>query len=199
MADINVERKGPSIWPWIIGLLVLALLIWAIAEMVDTDEPEVAEVTEVEQPVAAVPTPEPEPGVAEAPPVSNLMPFDAEDEGALVAVSGQVVAEPIDAGYWVLTDQNDVLFVRTHREVAEGQNVSLTGTLREAKHDDAQKWMRDAQLEETEDWTIHTGMYVQEDEGELAPGMQPGTAPEPREEAAPDEETRPGDTVQGRY
>lgn len=33
MADINVERKGPSIWPWIIGLIVLALLIWALAEM----------------------------------------------------------------------------------------------------------------------------------------------------------------------
>lgn len=28
MADINVERKGPSIWPWIIGLIILALLIW---------------------------------------------------------------------------------------------------------------------------------------------------------------------------
>lgn len=28
MADINVERKGPNIWPWIIGLIVLALLIW---------------------------------------------------------------------------------------------------------------------------------------------------------------------------
>ena len=33
MADINVERKGPSIWPWIVGLLVLALLIWALVEM----------------------------------------------------------------------------------------------------------------------------------------------------------------------
>jgi hypothetical protein len=36
MADINVERAGPSIWPWIIGLVVLALLIWAVAEMVGT-------------------------------------------------------------------------------------------------------------------------------------------------------------------
>ena len=31
MADINIERKRPSIWPWVVGLLVLALLIWAIA------------------------------------------------------------------------------------------------------------------------------------------------------------------------
>ena len=35
MADINVERKGPSVWPWVIGLLVLALLIWALVEMFD--------------------------------------------------------------------------------------------------------------------------------------------------------------------
>lgn len=38
MADINVERGGPNIWPWIIGLVVLALLIWAIAEMAGTDD-----------------------------------------------------------------------------------------------------------------------------------------------------------------
>lgn len=29
MADINVERKrGPGIWPWIIGLIILALILW---------------------------------------------------------------------------------------------------------------------------------------------------------------------------
>ncbi|MEX2581946.1 MAG: hypothetical protein WD766_01655 [Gemmatimonadota bacterium] len=37
MADINVERKGPSVWPWVIGLLVLALLIWALVEMFEDD------------------------------------------------------------------------------------------------------------------------------------------------------------------
>ena len=37
MADINVERKGPSVWPWIAGLLVLAIAIWALAEMFGGD------------------------------------------------------------------------------------------------------------------------------------------------------------------
>ncbi len=37
VADINVERRGPSIWPWIIGLIVLALVIWALAEMFGRD------------------------------------------------------------------------------------------------------------------------------------------------------------------
>ena len=29
MADIKVERKrGPGVWPWIIGLIILLLLLW---------------------------------------------------------------------------------------------------------------------------------------------------------------------------
>ena len=38
MADINVERKQRSIMPWILGLLVLALLIWLLASMFNRDD-----------------------------------------------------------------------------------------------------------------------------------------------------------------
>lgn len=38
MADINVERKGASVWPWILGLLVAALLIWALVGLFGDDE-----------------------------------------------------------------------------------------------------------------------------------------------------------------
>lgn len=52
MADINVERKQRSIWPWILGLLVLALLIWLLASMFnrDDDETVVVDETTVEAP-----------------------------------------------------------------------------------------------------------------------------------------------------
>lgn len=50
MADINVERKGTSIWPWIIGLIVLALLIWLLTEMFDGGD-------ETREPVTAEPVP----------------------------------------------------------------------------------------------------------------------------------------------
>jgi len=33
VAEIHVERKGPVIWPWIIGLIVLAVLVWGLVEM----------------------------------------------------------------------------------------------------------------------------------------------------------------------
>lgn len=53
MADINVERRGPRIWPWIIGLIVLALLIWAIAEIVTRETITTRETVEViPEPVA---------------------------------------------------------------------------------------------------------------------------------------------------
>lgn len=52
MAEINVERKRPSVWPWIIGLLVLALLIWALVGLFGSEE-EVAQ-----EPIGATPAPE---------------------------------------------------------------------------------------------------------------------------------------------
>lgn len=38
MADINVQKKGASIWPWILGLLVAVLLIWALMGLFGGDE-----------------------------------------------------------------------------------------------------------------------------------------------------------------
>src|SRR5512146_389448 len=38
VADLNIVRKaGPTLWPWLIGLVVLGLLIWGISELVNTD------------------------------------------------------------------------------------------------------------------------------------------------------------------
>ncbi len=39
MADIDVERKsGPPAWMWIVGLILLALIIWAIVSMMGRDD-----------------------------------------------------------------------------------------------------------------------------------------------------------------
>jgi hypothetical protein len=40
MADINVERKRPSLWPWIIGLILLVALIYAAARVLGRDQPQ---------------------------------------------------------------------------------------------------------------------------------------------------------------
>lgn len=35
MAEIRIERKQQSILPWILGLVLLALLIWGLAQAFD--------------------------------------------------------------------------------------------------------------------------------------------------------------------
>lgn len=53
MAEINIEKKNnkKSIWPWIVGLLVLVGIIWVIAEVAESPEDEVAEQETVVAPI----------------------------------------------------------------------------------------------------------------------------------------------------
>lgn len=56
MANIDIEKKDrnkSSIWLWIVGLLVIAGIIWWIAA--DNDEPEVEEAGVYEQRISANP------------------------------------------------------------------------------------------------------------------------------------------------
>ena len=41
MADINVERKSGSIWPWILGALALLLILWLLFSLLGRDREEV--------------------------------------------------------------------------------------------------------------------------------------------------------------
>ena len=37
MADLPVVRRGPTIWPWVLGLAALVLVIWLVAETFGDD------------------------------------------------------------------------------------------------------------------------------------------------------------------
>lgn len=57
MAEIKVDKRDnkPSIWPWILGALLLVGLVWGAVELLETDEPELAAAEEpmlIEEPVA---------------------------------------------------------------------------------------------------------------------------------------------------
>lgn len=58
MAEIKVERARPGIWPWVVGLLALALVVWAVTELFDRGAPEVPP-TAVPQPSPTSPAPSP--------------------------------------------------------------------------------------------------------------------------------------------
>lgn len=117
MADINVERKSPGIWPWIIGLLVLALLIWALVAVLGGDDeaelavvdPLATEVTEVDPTLPPVETPAP---IAEGVgvPVSQIIESPATWTGRTVGGEVRVVEVPTDRGFWI-EDQGERLFV----------------------------------------------------------------------------------------
>ena len=36
MADIDIVKKRSSVWPWIVGLVVLALVVWLLLGMFTT-------------------------------------------------------------------------------------------------------------------------------------------------------------------
>jgi hypothetical protein len=42
MADIHIERRRKPVWPWILGLIILAGLVWAVIEYTDRDKNKVA-------------------------------------------------------------------------------------------------------------------------------------------------------------
>jgi hypothetical protein len=57
VADINVERKGPAIWPLVIGAIVLALLIWGLIRLFDRDEQTRIDTPRPDTPAAVAPNP----------------------------------------------------------------------------------------------------------------------------------------------
>lgn len=91
MADIDIERKsGSKWWLWLLGLLLLALLAWALIEMLDDDEPEVAAVVDPAPAAPVAPVADPVVAAPAAMPaaVSTYLSQCTETQGA----------EPADMG-----------------------------------------------------------------------------------------------------
>ncbi|MBW3571800.1 MAG: hypothetical protein KY467_11900 [Gemmatimonadetes bacterium] len=146
MADINIERKkgAPWIW-WLLGLLLLALLIWGISELLDDDEPEVAAVPAATVPVA-------EPVATAAAPAGLTIAEVLANPGAYAGQpfsTGQVqVAQVVsDRGFWIESNGQRLFVVknespetgvadvqgppdtRAARNINAGETVQINGTL----------------------------------------------------------------------
>lgn len=57
MADIRVETRRPGAWPWIAGLIVLALLIWGLTRLLGGDDDEIVDRAVPPAPAATAPAP----------------------------------------------------------------------------------------------------------------------------------------------
>lgn len=113
MADINLERKERSVWPWILGLLVLAALIWGATELFDRGPRVTERVTEtVTEPTVEMPatTPSPEARTTASLPVAQIL---ASPTMYTTPVDGQArVTEVVsDRAFWLEEGGNRILAV----------------------------------------------------------------------------------------
>lgn len=118
MAEIHIEKKK-SIWPWVIGAIVVALAIWALLEMMDRDTRDAA-VGDVAVPAATAPAVEaPVASEVAAPgvdttgdatgtlamlPVATILSAPAGYVGRNVSGSATVPEVPTDRGFWIEAD-----------------------------------------------------------------------------------------------
>ena len=220
MAEIRIERKrGPAPWPWLIGLLVLALLIWAIAGLVNTDRDNEtmaaadsagtpganATAPGTMAPSTSGGQPAPAPGAvrgvapaAERPGVGELgalMPLGVQDAGQTVSAGGTVLSKPAHGGFWLRSNENVVLRVKSEDRVKPGQQVlELTGTLEVARPGDAAAWPGEADVQtETAkhpEWQLTTQLYLDADVGSQAAGVARDSAARTGAGRAPAPQTR---------
>lgn len=129
MAEIELQKKRPSIVPWIIGLVILVLLIWGLLQLVDREEEEVV------ADESAVPlTPAPAIATVEIIPVRVIVTTPADYAGQQVSGTAQVAEVVSDRGFWI-EQEGQRLFVIIDEPVPEtidinaGQTVQLTGTV----------------------------------------------------------------------
>lgn len=157
MADIDVERKGTNIWPWIIGLLVLALLIWALMEMFDTDEPDVAAVATDTVMTDPTVVPAPVAPVVAGPTIADVLANPSAYAGQSFTTDTVRVAEVVaDRGFWIegatgarmfvvknespqpgVADVQGQADVRDGRNVNAGDRLQINGTLHDGGSLDA--------------------------------------------------------------
>ena len=137
MADISVERKDRSIWPWILGLLLLGLLIWGLFELLGNDD-EVAELPVATEPAPVIDEVQPLPPGANPPtpiaqaagiPVSQIINSPATYTGQRLTGEVRVVEVPTDRGFWI-EDQGERLFVVINEPAGESININPGQSIR---------------------------------------------------------------------
>ncbi len=180
MAEIRIERRrGPSLWPWVIGLIVLALLIWAIAELVNTDRDNqtMAAADTVGAPASTAPT-QPGPaadggssspataGAGSGPaPLQDLMPLGIQDAGQQVTADGIVVSQAPRGGFWMDVGGNTVLWVSGNLKVTPRQAVQgVIGTLRPLTPAALSAWLGATDIQalaaKHPSWQLQTSLYL---------------------------------------
>ena len=146
-------------------LTVTVLLTSVALTACEPDPAEIDEVPEVAEvatePVGVAVGPEGAAVVAEIR-LEELYPLEEDDVGKVIMATGTVVGQPIPGGFFLRTEGNQVLFVRTTTPVSPGSTVRVVGPLGMATAAVFDEWSVDAlegQIEAA--WEIQHQWYVE--------------------------------------
>ncbi len=162
MTEIKLQKRKVPFWPWIVGLVVAAVIVYGISNLVTSKAINVMPVDSTAIAAGGAP------GGGDTPPpplpsssLEALLPLGVEDLTQRVAVNGEVVGSPSADGFWVLSDENVVIFVRGAPPAKLGaREENLMGRLTAAKPGEADKWQENAKLKEARGWIMTRDMYV---------------------------------------
>lgn len=135
MQRVHVRKKRPTIWPWVMGLAVLAVVIWSVTSLLAAPQDDEEDVvvpapadTVVPSPIPAPPHPVPGTGAAT---LASLAPIGEEHVGESVRAEGEVVATGT-TGFWMVVG-SEMIRVDSGLTVRRGQSVTVDGTIQTAE------------------------------------------------------------------
>jgi hypothetical protein len=133
MRQLDMKRKQTSSLPWLAGLVILGLVVWAVTSLLAAAPEEVGPTADAAYEDELTPAPLPMQvnpiGVTPVRDVTELAPLDQEDVGQRLRAEGEVLATGT-AGFWMLAG-SEVIRVDSEQIVRKGQTVQIQGTLRE--------------------------------------------------------------------
>jgi hypothetical protein len=145
--------------------MILAGLVWGISWLLDTQQIDQTRDTVTPTSPATSPTSTTAPRgggqSAVAMPLAAAIPLGPEDDGSRVIVRGTVLAEPLEEGFWILADEDEVLFVRTTVPALADQDLTMTGTLYQIASAEGTAWAERAKLREAAGWKVHRDLYLE--------------------------------------
>lgn len=132
---IDVEKKRPARWPWVAGLIILALVFWGVTALSRAPEEEEVVPTGITTPdtlpPALIPSRSANVGsTQETNAGSELGALDEQDIGDTARVEGEVVATGNDS-FWILAGSH-VLRVDSDRRARKGDTLAIEGIIRSA-------------------------------------------------------------------
>lgn len=159
MRKIDVEKKRASQWPWLLGVVLVALVVWGATVLLrppaGPEAPDLPVTTADTLPPSAIPSSS---GGASASPeaqsLTDLMPLGEEDVGETVEVEGEVVATGNNA-FWIVSGSS-VLRVDSSRRTRKGDSLSVRGMLQSAEEAMTDQMATDVLSRDpaSEGWTI---------------------------------------------